>query len=260
MESGNLFRNRLTRLVQRKKSRPERVGRTLGLAALEFADGRLRDSAVLSNKRLGPPPGLEFFENVHPIHRSASRHRNADIVANGLPIVNVGRLSGMEKGSRSRTPFGLRMSAARKAAKLTQEQVCAALKISQGTLSGLEKAAQGSSHTVRFAALYGVNATWLATGNGEMKAHAAKAGASPPPNPPDQFKDRRLVTPSQWALLHAIEDLMPEKEKEDYLLRWERTRQRALQEIRERSGARGMSELGELDEAPKEETNRRAKK
>lgn len=74
--------------------------------------------------------------------------------------------------ARGRTPFGQRMFDARKKAKLTQVKVCEQLGLSQGTLAELEKKGLGSSHTTRFAALYGVAAIWLATGEGEQTADA----------------------------------------------------------------------------------------
>ncbi len=67
-----------------------------------------------------------------------------------------------------RTKFGARMLAAREQAGLTQLEVRARLKISQGTISELENSANGSSRVAEFAALYKVDPMWLATGKGEM--------------------------------------------------------------------------------------------
>ena len=80
----------------------------------------------------------------------------------------------MENAKRGRTAFGQRMLEARKRAGLSQMQVREKLGLSQGTLSELENTAQGSSHTVRFAELYGVDPTWLATGEADPNplAHA----------------------------------------------------------------------------------------
>ena len=60
------------------------------------------------------------------------------------------------------------MLEARKHSGLTQTRVCEALAMSQGTLAELERLAKGSSRTTEFAQAYGVNADWLATGNGAM--------------------------------------------------------------------------------------------
>ena len=82
-------------------------------------------------------------------------------------MVNIGRLVPMSKPRpSSRTEFGQRMYEARIAAGLSQVAVCKELGISQGTLSEAERLAYGSSHTVRFAALYNVSAHWLAIGTG----------------------------------------------------------------------------------------------
>ena len=89
-------------------------------------------------------------------------HRFPDIVSIGAPIVNIGRLIGMNV--RGRTPFGQRMLEARRAAKLTQVQVCKALDIAQSTLSELETTANSSGKVAEFAALYQRHPLWLATG------------------------------------------------------------------------------------------------
>jgi transcriptional regulator with XRE-family HTH domain len=70
------------------------------------------------------------------------------------------------KGARERTAFGRRMLAARQHAGLTQEQVRRAIDCSQGTLAELEATAKSSGRVVDFAALYRVDATWLANGPG----------------------------------------------------------------------------------------------
>jgi transcriptional regulator with XRE-family HTH domain len=74
--------------------------------------------------------------------------------------------------SRERTPFGQRMLDAREKAGLTQMDVRKALGLSQGTLSGLEHTANGSSHVVRFAELYKCDANWLSTGVASTQSSA----------------------------------------------------------------------------------------
>jgi transcriptional regulator with XRE-family HTH domain len=66
------------------------------------------------------------------------------------------------------TDFAARLRQARDHAELTQVQVCETLGISQGTLSGLEIAAERSIYVVPLARLYGVDPTWLYSGEGEM--------------------------------------------------------------------------------------------
>lgn len=74
----------------------------------------------------------------------------------------------MKKPARERTGFGHRMAKARAHRGLSQRAVAMALGVSQGTVSEAETTAEGSAHVTRFASLYGVNADWLATGEGEM--------------------------------------------------------------------------------------------
>lgn len=239
-------------LVQRLELRPEFERTRPSVHAGEIADGGLSDPAFLGDLNLGHPSARQFGDQLLPVHRKPFKHRIADIMNSGLPIVNIGRLIGMEKSKekRGKSSFGLRMTAARKAAKpkLTQDDVCEAIQISQGTLSGLENDAQGSSYTVEFAKLYGVDPHWLATGEGAMRP----ASGTPPAKPPKNFEDRRVVSPSQWALLQAVEDLMPEVDRAELLRRWHRTRERMLAELKE-TGVRGMSLPMEFDDAPIEQ-------
>lgn len=129
-------------------------------------------------------------------------YRAPDIVGFGIPIVNIGKLVTM--ANRHRTPFGARMHQARARAKKTQVEVARLLAISQGTLSELETEAAGSARVAEFAALYGCNAVWLATGEGAPQW--ATPGEPPPPG--QKFKDRHVATPSEWALLNDIKDAM----------------------------------------------------
>lgn len=74
----------------------------------------------------------------------------------------------MSREERERTPFGERLYAARKHAKLTQPQLAKAAGMAQSTLGELEWIGDGSSKTAQLAAACGVRAEWLATGNGLM--------------------------------------------------------------------------------------------
>jgi transcriptional regulator with XRE-family HTH domain len=64
--------------------------------------------------------------------------------------------------------FGSRLRAARKYAKLTQVQLARASGIRQSSLSEAERSADGSAYTSQLAKSCGVDAHWLATGEGEM--------------------------------------------------------------------------------------------
>lgn len=239
--------------------RPEFERTRPAIYSHKVADGRLSYATCLCDLNLRHAGADHFGYQRLPIHHKPFNVRFADIVHNGLPNVNIGRLFGMEKAERKRTEFGKRMLAARKAVKpkeLTQAFVCEKLVISQGTLSELETKANGSSKTTEFAKLYGVNAHWLATGEGQMRPGNA------PANPPRDFEDRRQVSPSQWALLQAVEDLMPETDRAELLRRWHRTRERMLSELKQSGIPRGMSAPMEFDDAPVEidRKNKGAKK
>lgn len=72
-----------------------------------------------------------------------------------------------------RTEYGRRLVGARKHAKLTQVQLAKAVGMSQGALGEAETSGQGSSFTPQIAAVCGISAKWLATGEGPMTAPAA---------------------------------------------------------------------------------------
>jgi len=74
------------------------------------------------------------------------------------------------------TEYGQRLRAARKHAGLTQEQAGERTGIAQSTISTAERGGHGSADTPVYAKAYGVDAHWLATGQGAMLA--------PPPMPP----------------------------------------------------------------------------
>lgn len=66
------------------------------------------------------------------------------------------------------TEYGKRLRAARKHAGLTQQALSAATGIPQSTISTAERVGHGSSETTVYARECGVDAHWLATGDGEM--------------------------------------------------------------------------------------------
>lgn len=66
------------------------------------------------------------------------------------------------------TDYGKRLKQARKHARLTQEQLSAKTSIPQSTISTAERLGQGSSETPVYAKVCGVDAHWLATGEGSM--------------------------------------------------------------------------------------------
>jgi len=66
------------------------------------------------------------------------------------------------------TEYGARLRAARKHAGLTQVQAQKATGIPQSTISTAEREGHGSADTPVYAKAYGVDAHWLATGEGQM--------------------------------------------------------------------------------------------
>lgn len=65
-----------------------------------------------------------------------------------------------------RTPYGERASWARSQTKLTQEDVAKRLGVRQSVVSDIETRNEASFYTAQLARIYGVDAYWLATGEG----------------------------------------------------------------------------------------------
>lgn len=57
---------------------------------------------------------------------------------------------------------------------------------------------------------FGCSADWLLTGHGPERV------SQPPPNPPPDFRDRRLASDSGWTLLQDIDDI-PKAERDEII-------------------------------------------
>lgn len=105
-----------------------------------------------------------------------------------------------KKGERS--PFSQRLLDARKAAGLTQLEVSARLGIKQSTIATLERNQESSTFTAQLAQLYGVDAFYLATGQGKpATSHIAHTVSYQIP----------IISPK----IYSKEDLMREEPKEE---------------------------------------------
>lgn len=168
--------------MQPLKAMAEAEGRILGLATVEIADGGLRRADALGDLLLCPATGLQVIEEVRPVHRASSIECPI-FCATGAPIVNIGKVVCVRKRSpRERTAFGQRLLRARVHAGLSQVKASKELGISQSNLSDLEGPAESSTFTAQIARLYGCDAHWLATGEGEpgfsVREPAAEYGAA----------------------------------------------------------------------------------
>lgn len=86
------------------------------------------------------------------------------------------------------TDYGKRLKAARKSAKLTQAGLKDKTGIAQSTISSAEIGGSGSSETPVLAAALGVNALWLATGEGPQHANESQAVSPPAVLPSPEVK------------------------------------------------------------------------
>lgn len=108
------------------------------------------------------------------------------------------------------TEYGKRLRQARKYAKLTQVQLSEKTGVPQSTISTAEREGNGSSETPVYAHATGVNALWLATGEGEMlgiTGHAAAATVTSL----DKRKEQRRRT-SDLEVVDGFIDLLARAE------------------------------------------------
>lgn len=101
-------------------------------------------------------------------------YRNSDSLVKRQTVCDYRDTAEMD-----RTPFGQRLHDARKAAGYTQEAAAKEVGMSQGTLADAEIEGKRSGYTPQLAALYGVNAAWLATGRGS-KTDSTVSVVTPP--------------------------------------------------------------------------------
>jgi transcriptional regulator with XRE-family HTH domain len=99
----------------------------------------------------------------------------------GTPVKKVNRFSGSFPSDNIGMSIGTRVKEARKAAKLTQEELSKRSGLKQSTISDLEVGkSQGTTYLASLAAALGVNAMWLETGRGPREAGQATRGQEEP--------------------------------------------------------------------------------
>lgn len=107
--------------------------------------------------------------------------------------------------------FGKRLKLARERAGLTQPQLASLVPMAQSTLASAESGGDGSRLTARLAHHCGVDAYWLATGEGSMLGPLHEpAGRYQAPAEPDLAAALRVVlralvgiSPMRWAAVRS---------------------------------------------------------
>lgn len=103
-----------------------------------------------------------------------SKFAHRPVYCQGRQTVGMQSLRGSDT---RRSEFARRMRAARLHAGVSQKDAAEAIGIKQPTLSVLELDANKSAHTAKAAQVYGVSATWLQDGTGQMLDGVSKLSA-----------------------------------------------------------------------------------
>ena len=89
----------------------------------------------------------------------------------GTPVTEVNRFSGCSSGNNIGMSISTRIKQARKAAKMTQEELAKKTGLKQSTISDLEVGrSHGTTSIASLAAALGVSPLWLEAGKGPMSA------------------------------------------------------------------------------------------
>jgi transcriptional regulator with XRE-family HTH domain len=175
--------------------------------------------------------------------------------------------------SRPLESLAQRLVHARKKRRLNQEQLAEAAGLKQPDVSKLETGRMlKTTAMARLARALGVPSAWLEFGEGrepDWNVKPAEDDASRPAPPPRDFRDRHVVSDSDWALLQDIKDAMasPSLAKQVEQLRSELAAmkqfaesvyQRRIREARNNGGHAGGLSL--FDESHNETTTKSGKK
>jgi transcriptional regulator with XRE-family HTH domain len=102
------------------------------------------------------------------VFKNHAHHFIEKLIILSIAISNEKLLKWRMSGKSVQTDFGRRLVLARTLKGMTQDQLSRAVKVSQPTIGSAETQGKGSMHTAQFAKVLGVDAFWLATGQGEM--------------------------------------------------------------------------------------------
>lgn len=178
---------------QAQQAGGQREARIGGLAARDIAHGGLAAVQLQRDFWLSDTGRFEAAQqrrpinkSVHPARISADRsqvNRSSDI---GLAYAH---------GMKTRSEYGSRLKQARQHAKLSQKQLAALAGMSQGNLSELETIGHSSGMTLQLAVACGVDAHWLATGQGQMLPSSGQSQVGLPPVAHPVILDEITVIP-----------------------------------------------------------------
>lgn len=115
---------------------------------------------------------------------------------------------------------------------MTQDQLATKSGLKQSDISKLEKGLmRNTTKGFGLAKALRVPQAWLELGEGPEPMWKTTAGLDAPPAPPAQYRDRNTVSDSQFALLNAVELVLPPAEKRRVLEEAERMRLVAQEQI-----------------------------
>lgn len=184
-----------------QKASRQRKPRVRRLAACNVADGGLTAAAELGDLGLCDSSLLEAAQKCRPVNVGAHDERISAcrFSVNSFTNIDLAYAQPM----KTRSEYGSRLRRARQYAELSQKQLAARAGMSQGTVSELETTGQGSAMTLQLAAACGVDARWLATGEGQML--------------PDPVQDRVGISLTNLQKTLDIRTVVPTKTREQIM-------------------------------------------
>lgn len=185
---------------QAQQTGGQREARICGLATRDIAHGGLPTVQLQRDFWLSDTGRFEATQQRGPVNKSVHAGRISAYRSQVNRSANIGLA--YAHGMKTRSEYGSRLKQARQHAKLSQKQLAALAGMSQGNLSELETIGHSSGMTLQLAMACGVDAHWLATGQGQMLQESGQSQVGLPPVAHPVILDEFTVVPTiNWESL-----------------------------------------------------------
>lgn len=176
---------------QAQQTGGQREARICGLATRDIAHGGLPTVQLQRDFWLSDTGRFEATQQRGPVNKSVHAGR----ISNKRSESKRESYIGFAYAMRMTSEFGKRLRSAREHAGLTQEQLAQRAGVAQSTLATAEMKGAGSRKTPQLAAACGVDAHWLATGQGQMLQESGQSQVGLPPVAHPVILDEITVIP-----------------------------------------------------------------